>query len=72
VALGIGRNNRSQIRSDYFGQALVTVDTVGILSCNEIRFFWMRWSDYRYGEERVRVIERGRWGGVRVVGGNGE
>ena len=44
VALGINRNNESQIREARQGSALVHVHTPEILSCYESRLFWIHWA----------------------------
>ena len=48
VALGVSSNTRSVIRLNQLTNPAVNIDTPGIVSCDEYRFFWIRWKDYRW------------------------
>ena len=44
IALGIKNNTESVIRRGFQGGNEVTAQTPGILHCDELRTFWIRWS----------------------------
>jgi hypothetical protein len=45
--LGINANTQSCIRESRYGTNVVFIDTPDILSCDEFRYFWMRWKENR-------------------------
>ena len=45
VVLGINTNSESVIRNSKYGSNVVWVSTPGILSEDEVRFFWCRWEN---------------------------
>ena len=47
VLLGMGGNEYSVIRETMWGSNTVQVYTPGIVSCDELRYFWFRWKNDR-------------------------
>lgn len=47
-------NQKSVIRDTFLGTNTVETYTPGIVSCDELRYFWLRWSNSRL-EVRVEV-----------------
>ena len=61
IALGINRNEESQIRQARQSGAVVVVDTPDILHCNESRMFWIRWADTRIAVGSGAVVGVGQF-----------
>ena len=47
VVLGINQNTQSVIRESKYGTNVAWVSTLDILSPDEVRFFWISWTDQK-------------------------